>query len=76
VDDKRINRNIDEANEIYKSGHVPTHKDIQWTGAEKLQRDKDMKQFCKSSGQSGQDPYFTVSDAYRRGYEAIDWDVK
>jgi hypothetical protein len=67
-DDKTIERNIAEANEINRAGQIPTHGDIRWTGAEKLRRERDLKQFCKSSGESGSDPYFKASDAYREGW--------
>ena len=70
-DDKTIEKNIAEHNEIYKSGVTPSRKDIRWTSAEGRQRDKDMKQFCKSSGEAGTDPYFVNSDAYREGWERI-----
>jgi len=71
LDEKTVNRNIDEANEIQKSGKAPTREDIKWTNAERRQRDKDMKQFCKSSGESGTDPYWITTDAYREGWERI-----
>ncbi len=70
-DDQTIEKNVAEHNEIYKSGVTPTRKDIRWTSTERRQRDKDMKQFCKSSGESGIDPYFVVNDAYREGWERI-----
>ena len=70
-DDKTIEKNIAEHNEIYKSGVTPTRKDIRWTSAEARQRDKDMKQFCKSSGESGTDPYVITTDAYREGWDRI-----
>ena len=69
--DNRYDRNIEESNEIQKSGKTPTAADIKWTGEEKIQRDKDMKQFCRSSGESGTDPYWVTSDAYRDGWERI-----
>jgi len=74
-DSKQVDRNIAEANEMYRAGVVPDHNDLRrmQTGSERMQRDKDMKQFVKSSGESGSDPYWTVSDAYREGYERIDW---
>jgi len=76
LDQKTIDRNIDEANEIYRAGVTPTHKDIQWTGAEKLRRDRELKQFSSHKGESGSDPFWVVTDAYRKGYDAIDWSKK